>query len=71
VSSNTSPARERARIARCSRQFGPSAPETAAARRDHAAARLEEVIRKVVDSAPPLTPEQVDLLSGLLSGGAA
>jgi hypothetical protein len=45
--------------------------------RDHAAARLEEFIRRTVDAAPPLTPEQRDRLAVLLrttsppAGGAA
>jgi hypothetical protein len=38
-------------------------PET---RRDLAAERLAEHIRRVVDAAPPLTPEQVERLSTLL-----
>ena len=40
------------------------------ARRDLAAANLEEHIRRVVDAAPPLTPEQRARLSLLLNPGA-
>jgi hypothetical protein len=32
---------------------------------------LEEHIRKVVDQAPGLTPEQADRLAALLHGGSA
>ncbi len=44
------------------------------ARRDYAAQVLEDHIRRVVDAAPPLTPEQRDRLALLLrptAGGAA
>jgi phage terminase Nu1 subunit (DNA packaging protein) len=41
------------------------------ARRDYAAQALAEHIRNVVDSAPPLTPEQRDRLAVLLRPGAA
>lgn len=36
------------------------------ARRDHAAAKIAEFIRRTVDNAPPLTPEQRDKLATLL-----
>lgn len=45
--------------------------EIARLRREHAAVRLEDYIRKVVDQAPPLTAEQRDRLSVLLRGTAA
>lgn len=38
-------------------------------RREYAAAKLEDFIKKTVDSAPPLTPEQRARLFLLLSGG--
>jgi hypothetical protein len=38
----------------------------AAARRDLAAAKLEEYIQKTVSAAPPLTGEQTERLAGLL-----
>jgi hypothetical protein len=41
------------------------------ARRDLNAERLAEHIRRVVDAAPPLTPEQVERLSTLLRAGAS
>jgi hypothetical protein len=37
--------------------------------RDLRAARLEEYVRELVDSAPPLTAEQRDRLAVLLLGG--
>lgn len=39
--------------------------------RDLAAARLADYIRRTVDAAPPLTPEQRDRLAVLLRGDAA
>jgi hypothetical protein len=39
--------------------------------RDLAAARLAEYIKRTVDAAPPLTPEQRDRLALLLRGGDA
>ncbi len=41
------------------------------ARRDYAAAALEAHIKALVDSAPPLTPEQRDRLAVLLAPGSA
>ena len=45
-------------------------PELLAARRDLKEARLADYIRRTVDAAPPLTPEQRDKLALLLTGGA-
>jgi hypothetical protein len=39
------------------------------ARRDLAAANIEAYVRKVVDAAPPLTPEQRDRLALLFGPG--
>ena len=44
-------------------------PAVADAQRDLRAAKLAEHIRKVVDSAPPLTPELAEMLAALLRGG--
>jgi hypothetical protein len=44
-------------------------PVVADAERDLRAAKLEDHIRKVVDQAPRLTPEQADRLAALLRGG--
>lgn len=43
-------------------------PDVLAAQRDLRAARCEDYIRQIVDSAPPLTDEQRTKLSGLLRG---
>lgn len=62
---------ERARIASLSRSRKPDDPELETARRNLRAAKLEEYVQRVVDAAPPLTPEQIDRVSVLLRGGAA
>ncbi|MBO1751714.1 hypothetical protein J4G33_07860 [Actinotalea sp. BY-33] len=62
---------ERARVASLSRSRTPDDPDLVGARRNLKAARLEEYIRRTVDAAPPLTPEQRDRLAVLLRGGAA
>jgi hypothetical protein len=41
------------------------------ARRDHAAAKLEAAITRIVADAPPLTTEQADRLAGILIRGGA
>ena len=43
----------------------------AEARRDHAAAVLEQYVQRVVASAPPLTTSQRTRLAALLTGGDA
>lgn len=57
----------RAKLANA-RRLDPTADITDL-QRDLKAARLAEHIAKVVDSAPPLTPEQRDRLALLLRGG--
>ncbi len=57
---------ERARVAALSRSRTPDDPDFLAAKRDLRAARAEDYIRQLVDSAPPLTPEQRDRLAVLL-----
>jgi hypothetical protein len=47
----------------------PDDPAIADARRDLAAASLEEYIRRVVDSAPPLTDDQRSRIAALLQAG--
>lgn len=42
----------------------------ATARRDFLAAKLEQHIQEVVDAAPPLSQQQREHLSSLLTGGA-
>jgi hypothetical protein len=39
------------------------------ARRDLAAAKIEQYVRRVVEEAPPLSPQQRDHLASLLDGG--
>jgi hypothetical protein len=39
------------------------------ARREYAAAKLEDFVRRTVAEAPPLTPELADRLAALLRGG--
>lgn len=48
----------------------PDDPEILAARRDLAYEGLAEHIRRVVDAAPPATPEQLDKLNAILAGAA-
>ncbi|TFV67720.1 hypothetical protein E4P40_24005 [Blastococcus sp. CT_GayMR20] len=68
---------ERARVASLTRSRPADDPDLVGARRNLAAARLEEHIRQVVAVAPPFTLEQRDRLATLLraapsdSGGAA
>jgi hypothetical protein len=57
---------ERARLASLTRSRTPDDPDLIAARRNLRAARLEDYIRRTVDAAPPLTPEQRDRLAVLL-----
>lgn len=62
----------RARLAQKTRKLGPDSAETLDARRDYAAARLEDHVRQTVASAPPLTDEQRSRIAALLQvGGAA
>jgi hypothetical protein len=51
------------------RHHRSDAERVAAARRDLAAAKLEDFITRTVDAAPPLTPAQRDRLALLLRGG--
>ena len=59
----------RARIAALTRSRPADDPELIAARRDHAASRLEDHILHTLAAAPPLTPEQRDRLAYLIRGG--
>lgn len=61
---------ERARVASLSRSRADDDPELQTARLNLRAERLADHITRVVGEAPPLTPEQVDRLRGLLRGGA-
>ncbi|SNR49723.1 hypothetical protein SAMN06265360_107193 [Haloechinothrix alba] len=71
---STTSARQRHNI--LVRHHGADAPETLAARRELEAAKLAEHIDQVVNTAPKLSPEQVERLRGLLpapdnKGGSA
>ena len=60
----------RNRLVALERWHGPDDPRTIEARQDHKALTLEEHIRRVVDEAPKLRPEQRDRLASLLRGGS-
>jgi hypothetical protein len=60
------PAQMRVRIARAVRAGDPQAADQA--RRDYAAYQLEEHIKRIVDTFPPLTPGQQARLHALLAG---
>jgi len=67
-------AAQRAEIARAERRrhLHPDEPDqTVALRRQYAAAKLADYIKRTVDAAPPLKPEERDRLALLLRGGAA
>jgi F0F1-type ATP synthase delta subunit len=57
---------ERAKVASLSRSRSHDDPELLTARRNLAAARLEDYVAKVVAAAPPLTPAQIDRIAVLL-----
>lgn len=57
---------DRAKVAALTRHREPDDPSLSEARRDFAAERLAEVVRRVVDAAPPLTPQQRDTIAALL-----
>jgi hypothetical protein len=61
---------ERARVARLTQTRAPGDPDLVAARRDLRAARAEDYIKRLVDSAPPLTEAQRSRLAVLLTGAA-
>ncbi len=60
---------ERARVASLSRSRTDDDPALIGARRDLKAARAEDYVRKLVESAPPLTEEQRSRLALLLRPG--
>jgi hypothetical protein len=57
-----------ARAERKSKRTGDSAP-VVEARREYAAAKIAEHIKRVVDDAPPLTDEQIARISAVLHRG--
>lgn len=62
---------EAGRVAALTRSRPTHDPDLVAARRNLAAAKLEEHIRKAVAGAPPLSAEQREELASLLRGGSA
>ncbi|MGH3777641.1 MAG: hypothetical protein ACRDRR_18250 [Pseudonocardiaceae bacterium] len=56
----------RARVASLTRFRGAGHPATVQAETDLKAARLAAAIKREVDSAPPLSAEQIEQLRGLL-----
>jgi hypothetical protein len=62
---------ERARVASLTRSRFSDDPDLLAARTRLKTENLAEYIAKVVDTAPPLTPEQRSRLALLLRGDAA
>ena len=60
---------ERARVAALTRSRTNDDPELIEARRNLTAEKLAAYIRRTVDTAPPLTPEQRERLAQLLRGG--
>ncbi|QYJ04238.1 hypothetical protein KUV85_00725 [Nocardioides panacisoli] len=63
-------AREHARVASLSRSRKPDDPELIEAKRNLRAARLKAYVRRVVDSAPPLTDDQRDEIASILRGAS-
>jgi hypothetical protein len=63
---------ERARVAALARRRPANDPDLQAARRRLKAARLEDHVRKTVESWPPLDKDQLDRIAVLLrpAGGA-
>ena len=67
-------AHKRASLARLTQSYPPDHPKIVKANRDFRALRAEERIRQVLDTAPPLSDDQVHRIVGLLlsgTGGAA
>jgi hypothetical protein len=63
--------RHRARVAAVARHHPDQADLDADARRDLKAANADRYVRDLVDSWPPLTPEQRGRLAALLAGSDA
>lgn len=59
-------AHERAKVGALSRSRPADDPELVKARQNLKAATLEDYVRRVVDEAPPLRPEQLDRITAIL-----
>ena len=57
----------RGKVRALSRHHGPDHPITQYARRDLVAVKACDYLQEVVDSAPPLTPEQIAELQAILN----
>lgn len=64
-------AAQRAAIARATKKFGRTAPETIEARRAYAAARLESYVEEIIRDAPPFTERQKARISAILNAAPA
>lgn len=64
-------AHERGRVAALSRSRPADDPELIEARRNLAACGLEEYVQKLIANWPPLSPEQLERITGLLTAGGA
>lgn len=62
---------QRGRIAALSRSRTPEDAELVEARAQFKADRLADHVRRVVATAPPLTPDQVDRIAAILRTGGA
>jgi hypothetical protein len=58
------------KLASSTRHHGPESPQARHYKRDLAAVQIEDFVRKVVDSAPPLTAEQQTRIAALLTPGS-
>jgi hypothetical protein len=65
IEAGVSPSHTRARIGAHGKHH-PGEPVPDELARDHAAARIEQYVQRIVADAPPLTPEQRDRISTLL-----
>ncbi len=65
----SSPERARQHVATLTRHY-PGSKALSDAQRDLAAAKLEQYVAKIVSTAPPLTPAQLDRLASLLRPSA-
>ena len=59
---------ERAKVASLTRSRTPDDPELVDARRNLKALRLEDHVRRTMESWPPLTPDQCARVAALLGG---
>lgn len=63
----SNPLKYRAQVAALTRSRTPDDPEFITARRDLAAANIEQYVARIVETAPPLTSAQRDRIASLLA----